>query len=98
MVSQMTKFDKLLRQLEDMASGSNTTCRALIPLLEELGFVIEDCGSAGHKIARHTAVSLREYPDFNCGHNNGKPVKAVYMSKLKKFVKTHASEIKESMQ
>lgn len=98
MVSQMTEFDKLLRQLEEMASGSNTTCRDLVPLLESFGFTIADCGSAGHKVAKHSAVNIREYPDFDCGHNNGKPVKRPYLSKLKRFIKNHSAAIQESMQ
>ncbi len=54
-----------------------------------------NCGSAGHKIAKHPAIDLHEYPNFNCGHSQGAVVKRVYINKLYKFVEQHEDEIKE---
>ena len=58
-----------------MASSANTSCKDFTSLLEDLGFEILNCGSAGHKIAKHPAIPLAEYPDYNCGHNVGSTIK-----------------------
>lgn len=91
----MDNFEKLLRKLEALTAGENTSCRELTRVLEELGFQIVDCGSAGHKIAKHPAVDITEYPDYNCGHNEGAKVHRQYIKKLYKFVKQNKDEIKE---
>jgi len=91
----MKKFDKLFKELEDMASGANTSCKDFTVLLKKLGFDIEDCESGGHKVAKHSSIKLLEYPDYNCGHNPGTHVKRVYVNKLYKFVKNYKDVIKE---
>jgi hypothetical protein len=93
----MANFDKLFANLESMASGANTSCSDFTTLLEHLGFEIIDCNSGGHKIAKHAAVPLDEYPDFNCGHSSGATVNRPYVKKLHKFVKQHKEAIKEHM-
>lgn len=93
----MANFDKLFANLESMASGANTSCSDFTALLGQLGFEITDCNSGGHKIAMHQAVSLIEYPDFNCGHSSGATVGRHYVKKLFKFVKQHKEAIKEHM-
>ncbi len=93
----MQNFAKLLKKLDDLTTSANATCKEFTNLLLALGFQIENCGSAGHKIARHPAVSLIEYPNYNCGHNMGEAVKRPYIKKLYKFVKQHESAIKEHM-
>ena len=93
----MSKFDKLFRKLGDLTTSANTSCNELTGILQELGFQIVDCGSAGHKIAKHPAVNLIEYPDYNCGHNEGAKVHRQYIKKLHKFVKNYEEEIKESL-
>ena len=65
--------------------------------LKDLGFQIESCGSAGHKIARHPAIDLALYPNFNCGHNQGAVVKRGYINTLYKFVTQHEEAIKEHL-
>lgn len=91
----MAEFENLLRKLENLTNSANASCKEFTNLLTALGFLIEDCGSAGHKIARHPAVSLIEYPNYNCGHNKGETVKRLYIKKLHKFVKQHEEAIKE---
>lgn len=59
----MLEFEKLLKKLDDLTKSANTSCKEFTNLLIDLGFQIENCGSAGHKIARHPAVSLIEYPN-----------------------------------
>jgi hypothetical protein len=93
----MKDFDALFRELGDMTSSANTTCRNFTRLLENLGFEISDCGNAGHKIARHPAVSLTAYPNFDCGHNLGSTVKRPYIKKLFVFVETHQESIKQHL-
>lgn len=90
----MTDFEKSFRRLGELTNSANVSCKEFTGLLEEMGFIIEQCGSAGHKIATHPAVSLSEYPDFNCGHNPGAAVKRPYIKKLHKFVKLHEDAIK----
>jgi len=80
-----------------MATGANASCREFSALLREMEFELVSCGSAGHMIAKHPAVALQEYPDFNCGHNLGANVKRVYVKKLSRFVDEHADTIKEHM-
>lgn len=91
----MTSFDKLRRELTNMATGANTSCREFSALLVDLRFELVPCGSAGHMIAKHPAVALLEYPDFNCGHDRGTMVKRVYVKKLARFVDEHADALKE---
>lgn len=93
----MSDFVKLLIKLEALTTSANASCKEFTNLLIALGFQIENCGSAGHKIARHPAVSLIEYPNYNCGHNKGEAVKRPYIKKLYKFVKQHENAIKEHM-
>ena len=80
-----------------IATSMNIDTRNMWPETSDImpGFLIEDCGSAGHKIARPPAVSLIEYPNYNCGHNKGETVKRPYIKKLHKFVKQHEEAIKE---
>lgn len=96
-VSHMAKFETLYGELGQMSQGANTSCAKFTGLLKDLGFEIEDCGSAGHKIAKHPAVSLTEYPDYNCGHNPGAKVKRPYLKKIYRFVKQYKDEIKEHL-
>lgn len=91
----MSGFEKPLKKLEALSTSANTSCTEFTNLLIALGFQIENCGNAGHKIARHPAVSLIEYPNYNCGHNKGEAVKRPYIKKLYKFVKQHENAIKE---
>lgn len=91
----MLEFEKLLKKLESFTTSANTSCIEFTNILIALGFQIESCGSAGHKIARHPAVSLIEYPNYNCGHNKGEAVKRPYIKKLYKFVKEHEKAIME---
>ena len=93
----MAEFEKLLKKLENLTTSTNACCKEFTNLLIALGFQIENCGSAGHKIARHPAVSLIEYPNYNCGHNKSEAVKRPYIKKLYKFVKQHENAIKEHM-
>ena len=86
----MSEFGKLLKKLEALTGSTNTSCREFSNILIALGFQIENCGSAGHKIARH-----QPYPNYNCGHNKGEAVKRPYIKKLYKFVKQHEEAIKE---
>lgn len=58
-----------------------------------MGFEIIDCRKAGHKIATHPAISLQDYPDFNCGHKPGNKVKRIYIKKMYNFVATHKDAI-----
>lgn len=88
-------FEKLFRKLGDLATSANTSCKELTGILEELGFQIVDCGSAGHKIAKHPAVGLTEYPDYNCGHNEGAKIHRQYIKKPHKFVEQNKEQIKE---
>jgi hypothetical protein len=91
----MTEFKKLFKELEDLTGSSNTSCKKFTSLLKDLGFQIVNCGSAGHKIAIHPAIVLSEYPNFNCGHNQGAVVNRVYINKIYKFVEQHEDAIKE---
>ena len=93
----MASFEKLLRKLGDLTSSANTSCKELTGVLEELGFQIVDCGSAGHKIAKHQAIDLTEYPNYDCGHNDGAKIHRQYIKKLYKFVKQNEDKIKEHM-
>lgn len=94
----MAEFEKLLRKLDALTKSANTSCSEFTSILIELGFQIENCGNAGHKIARHPAVSITEYPNYNCGHNKGSAVKRPYIKKLHKFVKQYENVIKEYLQ
>lgn len=91
----MAEFSKLFKKLDDLTNSGNTTCKEFTGVLEDLGFQIENCGSAGHKIAKHPAVALDEYPNYNCGHNQGTVVNRPYIKKLIKFTKQYKSEIEE---
>lgn len=91
----MTKFEDLYKKLGDLTNSANLSCMDFTHLLEELGFQIENCGNAGHKIARHPAIALTEYPNYNCGHNQGATIKRNYIKKLHKFVKQYEEAIKE---
>jgi len=91
----MAEFEKLFRKLGDLTNSSNTSCKEFTGVLEELGFQIENCASGGHKIAKHPAIALTEYPDYNCGHNQGEAIRRPYIKKLHKFVKQHEDVIKE---
>ena len=91
----MAKFEELYKKLGGLTQSANTSCKDFTSVLEELGFQIVDCGSAGHKIAKHPAIDLTEFPDYNCGHNQGATVKRNYIKKLHKFVKQNEEEIKE---
>lgn len=53
----MTEFEKFLKKLEDLTTSANVSCKEFTNLLIALGFQIENCGSAGHKIARRPAIS-----------------------------------------
>jgi len=88
----MSEFEKLLKKLDDLTTSANASCKEFTNLLIALGFQIENCGSAGHKIARHPAVSLIEYPNYN-----GEAIKRPYIKKLYKFVKQHENAIKEHL-
>lgn len=76
-------------------TSTTASCKEFTNLLMALGFRIENCGSTGHKIARHPTVSLIEYPNYNCSHHKGEAVKRPYIKKLYKFVKQHENAIKE---
>lgn len=91
----MADFEKSFRRLGELTNSANASCKDFTGILEDLGFIIEQCGSAGHKIARHPAISLNEFPDYNCGHNLGEAVKRPYIKKLHRFVKQHEDAIKE---
>lgn len=49
----MAEFEKLIRKLDDLTKSANTSCSEFTNSLIALGFQIENCGSAGHKIAKH---------------------------------------------
>lgn len=91
----MADFEKLFRKLADLTTSENTSCKEFTGILEELGFQIVDCGSAGHKVAKHPAVDLTDYPNYNCGHNDGAKVHRQYIKKLYKFVNQNKDGIKE---
>jgi hypothetical protein len=91
----MANFEKLSRKLSELATSANVSCKELTGVLEDLQFQIVDCGSAGHKIAKHPAVALIDYPNFNCGHNEGAKIHRQYIKKLYQFVNTYEEEIKE---
>lgn len=55
----MTEFEKLIKKLDDLTKSANTSCSEFTNTLIALGFQIENCGSAGHKIAKHSDVSLK---------------------------------------
>lgn len=93
----MANFEELYNKLGSFSKGANTSCKEFTAILEKLGFQIVDCGSAGHKIAKHPAVDWREYPDFDCGHSKGANVKPIYIKKLYKFVKQNEEGIKEHL-
>lgn len=93
----MSEFKKLFRKLGDLTSSGNTTCKEFTGVLEDLGFQIVNCGNAGHKIAKHPAIALNEYPDYNFGHNEGAVVKRPYIKKLYKFVMQYQDDIKECL-
>lgn len=90
----MTKFEKLQAKLGALTNSANTSCQEFTRILVDLGFQIEDCGSAGHKIAKHPAIALMDYPNYNCGHNQGATVKRPYIKKLHRFVEQYEDEIK----
>lgn len=94
----MKDFDALLRELARLTDSGNTSCKEFNKLLQALGFELINCGSAGHKIAKHPAMSLVDYPDYNCGHNPGSEIKRVYIKKIYKFVELHKEVIKEYLQ
>lgn len=94
----MKDFKKLFDELETMSSSANVSCSEFITLLEDLGFEITNCGSAGHKIAKHSAVDVISYPNFNCGHNKGSKILKVYIKKIFKFVKENEETIKARFQ
>lgn len=91
----MENFEKLFRKLEALTTSENTSCKELTGVLEELGFQIVNCGSAGHRVAKHPAVDLTDYPNYNCGHSDGAKVHRQYIKKLHKFVKQNKDGIKE---
>jgi len=91
----MKDFEKYFKDLANLTSSANTSCKDFTKLLEKLGFEIFDCGNAGHKIAKHPAISLVEYPDYNCGHNQGSTIKRPYIKKIYRFVELHKDTIKE---
>lgn len=93
----MSKFEELYRELENLTNSTNASCKKFTSLLEELGFQITDCKSGGHKIAKHPAIQISEYPDYNCGHNPGEKIRRQYIKKLYKFVKQHKDTIKEHL-
>jgi len=93
----MANFDKLFADLESMASSANISCKEFTSLLENFGFEITHCKSGGHKIAKHPAIPLDEYPNYNCGHNAGDAIRRPYIKKLLTFVKLHKETIKEHM-
>jgi hypothetical protein len=89
----MKDFEILFKELVNTTKSANTSCRDFTKLLEGLGFEIVNVGSAGHKIAKHPAISLAEYPNYNCGHNPGATIKRPYIKKLYKFVELHKDVI-----
>lgn len=91
----MADFDRAYRELGNQATSENTSCREFTKVLVDLGFDLESCGSAGHKIAKHPAIHVLEYPNFNCGHSQGDKVHRQYIKNLYRFVTNHREEIKE---
>lgn len=91
----MTKFDKLLAQLDAIKTSRNTSCSDFCKLLRKLGFEIKDCGNAGHKVLIHPSIPLLENTHFNCGHNAGEAIKAPYITKIHKLVADHEEKIRE---
>jgi hypothetical protein len=63
--------------------------------LEDFGFEIKDCGSAGHKIAKHPSIPVVDSPDYDCGHNQGNHVKPVYIRKFLRFIDSNSDAITE---
>lgn len=64
----MSEFEKLIKKLDDLTSSANTSCNEFINLLLALGFQIENCGSAGHKIAKHPVVLFRNLANVCITH------------------------------
>lgn len=91
----MANFEKLFNTLRNQTNSANTSCKEFTSLLIDLGFQIENCNSGGHKIAKHPAIDLSEYPDYNCGHDQGEKIRRQYIKKLYKFVNQHKDVIEE---
>ncbi len=64
----MTEFENLLKKLEDLTTSANASCKEFTNLLIALGFQIENCGSAGHKIAKHPVVLFRNLANVCLTH------------------------------
>lgn len=90
----MTKFDKLVRELGEMAAGANTSCREFTAKLEEFGFKIRGGSSGGHKIVTHPAVELQEGANYNCGHSPGTMVKRPYVKKFLRIVQENEEALR----
>lgn len=93
----MANFDDHFHKLENFKHSGNVSCANFLKLLNNMGFEIINCRKAGHKIAKHPAICLQNYPDFNCGHKKGDTVKAVYIRKLYNFIDLHKETIKKAL-
>ncbi len=90
-VPKNDKYDILRIQLEQMASGANTSCKHFTDLLDEFGFAIRDCGSHGHKVASHPAIQMKieDSANYNCGHSPNKKIKPSYIKKFVRIINTY---------
>jgi len=95
MVSKMSNFDKLHKELSDKATSANVKCRDFTKLLGEFGFDIRDGKRGGHKIVTHPDITSWLGSDYNCGHSKGDDVKPVYIKEFLKIVNRLEDELRE---
>lgn len=91
-------FAKLRRQLRDMSTSDNITCRDFTRLLEEFGFEMTNA-AGGHKVATHPNIPLgpADAANYNCGHDQGTKVRRNYIKKFLKLVDEYEDELREHL-
>ena len=95
-VPKKDRYDIVRAQLEQMASGANTSCKHFTDLLEEFGFSIRDCGNHGHKVASHPAIQMKieDSANYNCGHRPDKKMKSIYIKKFVRIINTYETTLR----
>jgi hypothetical protein len=95
----VSKVDEAL----DFLSQRKKSLRAteLRSLLESLGFLVSDCGSAGHKKVGHPGLAQSARflgSSYDAGHGADDQVKACYVGNMMKVLRIYKAELEQLLE
>ena len=85
-------YDAACRRLKN--SPANLRCSEVCNILSNLGFIVRDAKSGGHKTYVHILIS-NIYGNYNCGHGKDPHVRKAYIGNILGVLENYENELRE---